>query len=190
MSDAELNSVSENLSQDFNQLMDFMGENPYQYSNNTIDGVNYDSNPVDPWQTFNTDTPQGMLGEALINPEYRAELGKDAMVALFEELTKAQLARVLKDHPALNQALQDASFGDAIKEALFGNENPDLNFPAWMNDLADWYNDAATTPDPILTLRRIGAWGRSTARFDVNGDGFEKQALSPNYLEIPFSKAA
>ena len=62
--------------------------------------------------------------------------------------------------------------------------NPDLNFPAWMNDLADWYNEAATTPDPILTLRRIGAWGRSTARFDVNGDGFEKQALSPNYLDL------
>ncbi|MCF6345768.1 MAG: hypothetical protein L3J00_04770 [Thiomicrorhabdus sp.] len=182
LSDAQLNNVFESLSQDSSQVLDLIGLNRPEYSNDTIDGIRYNSDPIQPGQKFNTDTPQGMLGEALARPEYRTELGKDAMVALFESLSKAQLAKILKDHLALNQALQDASFGDGIEKIFFEDEPGLFNFFDWMKGLKDLFDDATKPPPPppidplILDLNGDGVelvqLTDSTARFGVNGDDF------------------
>ena len=173
LSDAQLNNAFSNLSQDSIQLLDFIGSNPHQYSQDTIDGTRYSSDPDQPAQLFDINTPEGAFQEALANPEYRNQLGQEAVVALFEAIPKAKLAIILKDHPILKQALENASFGDAIKESLFGDEGSGFNFPAWMDGLRDMFNDATDTPDPILTLRNIGMRGGDPLILDLNGDGVE-----------------
>ncbi len=54
------------------------------------------------------------------------------------------------------------------------SSNPDLNYPslpAWMDGLGSMLDHSIETPDPMLTLRRIGR--SDPLILDLNGDGVE-----------------